>query len=139
MRNCPHGVDRRTTLCSQCDRYETQAQREAFEEPIVGPGLRFLCAARKAYTDPPMDCNWPMCGCDESATRVIAALQECDMLRPTGRYREIELQASVLFGPTGPAALELAVDTLISHLTREKPITNTLLIQIIERVKADAT
>jgi hypothetical protein len=32
-------------------------------------------------TDPPQDCDWPFCGCDPHADKVIAHLQECDMLR----------------------------------------------------------
>jgi hypothetical protein len=27
-------------------------------------------------TDPPQDCDWPFCGCDPHATKVIEALQE---------------------------------------------------------------
>jgi hypothetical protein len=42
----------------------------------------FTCAARAAgKTDPPQDCDWPWCGCDPHADKVIAHLQECNMLR----------------------------------------------------------
>jgi hypothetical protein len=42
----------------------------------------FTCAARAAgKTDPPQDCDWPFCGCDPHATKVIEALDECNMLR----------------------------------------------------------
>jgi hypothetical protein len=38
----------------------------------------FTCVVRRAgTTDPPQDCDYPFCGCDEHATRVIATLQEC--------------------------------------------------------------
>jgi hypothetical protein len=44
---------------------------------------RFACKVRAAgKTDPPQDCDWPFCGCDEHATKVIDTLQECDLLRP---------------------------------------------------------
>lgn len=40
------------------------------------------CKVRLAgKTDPPQDCDWPFCGCDPRATKVIEALQECDMLK----------------------------------------------------------
>ena len=35
----------------------------------------FICKARKT-ADPPQDCNWPFCGCDPYADKVIAAIQE---------------------------------------------------------------
>jgi hypothetical protein len=45
-----------------------------------------FCADCKvgAATDPLQDCDWPMCGCDPHADKVIAALQECDLLMPRG-------------------------------------------------------
>lgn len=39
-------------------------------------GRLFRCSARKAATDPPMDCGWPWCGCDPSADRVLSQLSE---------------------------------------------------------------
>jgi hypothetical protein len=40
------------------------------------------CKVRRAgKTDPPQDCDWPFCGCDPHADKVIAHLQECNMLR----------------------------------------------------------
>lgn len=50
------------------------ALQESFEH-------RRLCGANRS-ADPPQDCNWPLCGCDEHAERVITALREADMLRP---------------------------------------------------------
>lgn len=41
------------------------------------------CAARRQGTaggNDPADCDWPMCGCDPHADKVIAALQECGHL-----------------------------------------------------------
>jgi hypothetical protein len=43
-------------------------------------GQRFTCAARRGNTDPPQDCDWPFCGCDSHATKVIETLQECGKL-----------------------------------------------------------
>lgn len=56
--------------------------REAQPSPSVEVGdapTRFECAARKQGTaggNDPAECDWPMCGCDPYADKVIAALQE---------------------------------------------------------------
>ena len=37
----------------------------------------WTCKVRHAgTTDPPQDCDWPWCGCDPQADRILAALQE---------------------------------------------------------------
>ena len=36
----------------------------------------YECGARKQSLPEPADCNWPFCGCDEHANKVIEALQE---------------------------------------------------------------
>lgn len=44
---------------------------------------KWTCAARKqgtAFGNDPADCNWPMCGCDPYANKVIEALQESGLL-----------------------------------------------------------
>lgn len=41
---------------------------------------QWKCGANKA-ADPPQDCDWPLCGCDPHAEKVIAALQECGLLQ----------------------------------------------------------
>lgn len=38
-----------------------------------------FCKARRS-TDPPQDCDWPTCGCDPAADKVIEALIEADKL-----------------------------------------------------------
>lgn len=41
----------------------------------------FQCKAKPLATaDPPQDCDWPLCGCDPYAEKVIAALQESGWL-----------------------------------------------------------
>lgn len=37
--------------------------------------MSFKCKAQPT-ADPPQDCGWPGCGCDEEAQRVIAQLHE---------------------------------------------------------------
>jgi hypothetical protein len=47
-------------------------------QPFAQEERAFTCVVRRAgKTDPPQDCDWPFCGCDEHATKVIATLQEC--------------------------------------------------------------
>lgn len=36
------------------------------------------CKARLSKADPPQDCDWPWCGCDPHADKVLAAIQEND-------------------------------------------------------------
>jgi hypothetical protein len=48
------------------------------------PQPRQLCAATIS-ADPPQDCNWPFCGCDEKANKVLEALEECGVLKDIDR------------------------------------------------------
>jgi hypothetical protein len=46
--------------------------------------IAFKCAALAAGTaggNDPQDCNWPTCGCDQYASKVIEALQESGLLK----------------------------------------------------------
>jgi hypothetical protein len=43
------------------------------------------CAARKSVLPEPADCNWPDCGCDDHATKVIASLLEQGWTDGSGR------------------------------------------------------
>lgn len=55
--------------------------------PSCGAPSRACKANRTA--DPPQDCDWPFCGCDEHATKVIETLVECGWSAPqpgTGHY-----------------------------------------------------
>lgn len=45
------------------------------------PGAEFECAARRGTTDPPQDCDWPVCGCDPHADKVVQHLLEAGCLR----------------------------------------------------------
>lgn len=44
------------------------------------------CRAKRT-ADPPQDCNWPLCGCDPYADRVIGALLECGWNPPSPAAR----------------------------------------------------
>ncbi|MEI7296643.1 hypothetical protein WCQ02_31255 [Paraburkholderia tropica] len=57
--------------------------------PTIVTGV-FECAARKqgsAGGNDPADCDWPACGCDEHANRVIAALEESGALNQASTER----------------------------------------------------
>jgi hypothetical protein len=43
---------------------------------LIGQIPTFTCAARKQSLPEPADCNWPSCGCDPMADKVIEALRE---------------------------------------------------------------
>lgn len=43
---------------------------------LPGEGLAFKCKGRISTPDGPGDCNWPVCGCDPYAEKVIDALSE---------------------------------------------------------------
>lgn len=43
---------------------------------------RWQCTARPwVRSDPPQDCDWPTCGCDPYANKVVDALVECGHLK----------------------------------------------------------
>jgi hypothetical protein len=74
--HCTHHLSCRVA-CKAC---VSDAIREA-QEAARG----FTCAVRAAgKTDPPQDCDWPFCGCDPHATKVVEALQESGALRARG-------------------------------------------------------
>jgi len=50
------------------------------------------CAARKQTLPEPAECNWPVCGCDPYADKVIAALEESGHPITTSEVREIVRQ-----------------------------------------------
>lgn len=66
--------------------WEPQDSYELIEEildPVHGAS-GWACGARRQGTaggnDPP-DCNWPICGCDPYASKVISALDEMGALK----------------------------------------------------------
>ena len=61
--------------------FEDEAQQRRFHEKLDAPAWQ--CGARKQGTaggNEPADCDWPVCGCDPYATKVIEALQESGKL-----------------------------------------------------------
>src|SRR5688572_5851451 len=55
------------------------ACRKAMLDTATSPAEQvpqWECAARRSATPEPQDCNWPVCGCDPYADKVIAALED---------------------------------------------------------------
>lgn len=52
------------------------AREQDWSSPKVIPPIAFKCAARRQSLPEPADCNWPMCGCDPYADKVMEALDE---------------------------------------------------------------
>lgn len=91
-----HDVERHIGIASaECGRAD---QRPA--------GAEWACSARRQSLPEPADCDWPVCGCDPAASKVIEALQESGTL--TGD------------DPTARAALETAFDALLALKTAVK-------------------
>ena len=48
-----------------------------------------ICKAQPT-ADPPQDCDWPWCGCDPAADKVLEAIQENDcVILPASALREL--------------------------------------------------
>lgn len=55
-------------------RIRDDAVRKTVSEVAKDAG--WTCAARRSTLPEPADCNWPLCGCDPAANKVLEALQE---------------------------------------------------------------
>jgi hypothetical protein len=40
------------------------------------------CKARRSAVDPPQDCDWPFCGCDPAASKVLEVVEESGRFVP---------------------------------------------------------
>lgn len=56
--------------------------------PERGLSPRPMCKAAAGATDPPQDCDWPFCGCDDAATKALEALREMGWGRVEAAYQE---------------------------------------------------
>lgn len=64
-----------TSFGSHCHAYEVAARklREAMQDDLE----RWRCGARRGHIGPEVqDCDWPTCGCDPYANKVIDVLEE---------------------------------------------------------------
>src|SRR5947209_12820951 len=100
----PSGVftwvaETKTTLPTPCLRFNSGVLEQMWIENLIcngqdldlliaalsqgnGEAVAWQCKARSANTgaNDPQDCDWPVCGCDPHADKVIEALEESDRL-----------------------------------------------------------
>lgn len=110
-------------------------------EPLPVETTAFHCKANRT-ADPPQDCDWPHCGCDPKADKVLEALSEEGILDDAARYkwlreRFLELIVHTSCSPTGrrvdgleinqrlgqnfdPQSLDQTIDSMLSA-ERESP------------------
>ena len=68
---------------------DTKNNIDAAEDAILAmlaERREFTCAARKQSLPEPADCDWPVCGCDPYADKVIAALEESGALKDQSQH-----------------------------------------------------
>ena len=59
-----------------------RAARAAIAAYEAALSTKWICAARNSTLPEPIDCNWPLCGCDPGANKVVEALQDCGWQPP---------------------------------------------------------
>ncbi len=103
------------------DRLPETIIREALEAATQAQRDPFHCKARWGG-DPaePQDCDWPHCGCDPAASKVLAALQEEGYLSP----KEAQAQREKLDTARGARDFQVtravAAETQLAHVTKER-------------------
>lgn len=77
----------------------------------------FTCRVRAAgLTDPPQDCDWPACGCDPYADKVIEALEESGALKDSGYEHVAGSGKGGLYVPSRWDLLDARLDELKERL-----------------------
>ena len=71
---CDKPANSFTLLCDYCDP-SSSVNNPATPEREPKLNLKQKCMAMNA-ADPPQDCDWPFCGCDPVAAKVVETLQE---------------------------------------------------------------
>lgn len=69
----PNCVSQDDTRCGMCDEENIQALEEIPEHDVPHS---VTCKAGALGANDPQECNWPLCGCDPYADKVIEALHE---------------------------------------------------------------
>lgn len=111
----------------------------------VQSGITFKCKARKT-ADPPQDCDWPVCGCDPYADKVIEALQESGKLAPRpeasmrelhpGQYVWVEGKLTETQPAEFPAKLRVYVHGVGTGIAKTvKPVEEAALAALPEQEK----
>ncbi len=63
------------------------------------PGVK--CRARSTNYGDPIDCDWPFCGCDDHAEKVVQSLHECGWEDASDLRRLLSEAHDVLHKVTG--------------------------------------
>lgn len=93
------------------------------------------CAARRQGTaggNDPIDCGWPICGCDPHADKVIEALQESGVINPAPPVQSLDAEREFLASEARRYA---------SHYPEASDGRNTFIVfaEMIERRSAGAS
>jgi hypothetical protein len=82
------GTESRMNLRLAAQRLEAREVSENDKPPFE--------QACRTYSGPePQDCNWPFCGCDDRANKVVETLQECGYADPDEAHRLRSLNAKL--------------------------------------------
>lgn len=71
------------------------------EAPAPAPApvsLGWACAARRQSLPEPAECDWPVCGCDPAANKVIEALEEGGMLPSPPGAADLKAERPPIYG-----------------------------------------
>jgi hypothetical protein len=75
----------RDCICADPENCTQPVPGRRCRKQTVNASERWECGALKQGTaggNEPADCNWPVCGCDPYANKVMAALEEMALLLP---------------------------------------------------------
>jgi hypothetical protein len=82
-------------------------------ERLSAPGDAWQCSARKQALPEPADCNWPFCGCDPYASKVMTAIEEAGF--------SLDCKCLATPHPDAPANPELPTDGSSPALSGSRP------------------
>lgn len=81
---CLREVKTRLTANDWRDTAAVEVDRQLVQDVELSRSGQFECAGRKQALPEPGDCDWPGCGCDPHATKVIESLLEQGWSGPRG-------------------------------------------------------
>lgn len=100
----------------------------AIYDAMVAPLPVWECAARRSVgANDPQDCNWPLCGCDDHANKVIETLNESGFYVVPGELTSEMLAAAIKAWGT------------MTYQTATAVMMNTLYKAMVERSQKPAS
>lgn len=91
------------------------------------------CAARRQALPEPADCNWPDCGCDPHATKVIEALLEQGWSGPRVPQPNLLGRETVRESQNDSIKREIAYDQILTLARELGDVTEKLMASEKER------